>query len=346
MDLRTRYLGLDLAHPFMTGASPLADDLGSVRRVEDAGASAIVMRSLFEEQIVRERSRTLHDIEAHTDAFAEASSFLPRPEEFQLGPHEYVEQVRRIKEAVRIPVIASLNGVTATGWLEYARLIEQAGADALELNVYHVATDPNETPEHVDRRAIDITTAVKETVSLPLAVKLSPFHSAMAHHARALEAAGARGLVLFNRFYQPDIDPELLEAVPRLVLSDSSELLLRLRWLAVLSARTSTDLACSGGVHTPIDAIKALMAGATVVQMVSALLHHGPGRLAVVRDEVARWLDEHEYASLDQLRGSMNLARCPDPGGFERANYMRILQGWRDVRQSLPRDVRQSPPRG
>lgn len=329
MDLRTRYLGLDLAHPFMPGASPFADTLDSVRRVEDAGAPAIVMRSLFEEQIVRERARTLHDLEAHTDSFAEAASFLPRPEEFHLGPHEYVEQVRRIKEAVRIPVIASLNGVTAAGWLEYARLIEQAGADALELNVYHVATDPDETSEHVDRRAIEIVAAVKETVRVPLAVKLSPFCSATAHHARELAAAGARGLVLFNRFYQPDIDPEALEAVPRLALSDSGELLLRLRWLAVLSGRIRADLACSGGVHTPVDAIKALMAGATAVQLVSALLHHGPAHLAVVRDAAERWLEEHEYESLDQLRGSMNLARCPDPSAFERANYMRILQSWR-----------------
>lgn len=329
MDLRTTYLGLDLAHPFMPGASPLADDLDSVRRVEDAGASAIVMRSLFEEQIVRERARTLHDIESHTDAFREATSFFPQPEDFQLGPHEYVEQVRRIKEAVRVPVIASLNGVTATGWLEYARLIEQAGADALELNVYHVATDPDETAEHVDRRAIEIVTEVKKTVSLPLAVKLSPFHSALAHHCRELVAAGAKGLVMFNRFYQPDIDPEALEAVPRLVLSDSNELRLRLRWLAVLSGRSAVDLACSGGVHSSIDAVKALMAGATVVQMVSALLHHGPARLAVVRDNVRRWMEEHEYESLAQLRGSMNLARCPDPSAFERANYMRMLQSFR-----------------
>lgn len=329
MDLRTTYLGLDLAHPFMPGASPLADDLDTVRRVEDAGAAAIVMRSLFEEQIVREKSRTLYDIEAHTDAFAEARSFLPSPDEFHLGPVEYLEQVRRIKAAVRVPVIASLNGVTAAGWLEYARLIEQAGADALELNVYHVATDPDETAEHVDRRAIEIVTEVKRSVALPLAVKLSPFHSAMAHHARELSVAGARGLVLFNRFYQPDIDPEALEAVPHLVLSDSSELRLRLRWLAVLSSRGGADLACSGGVHTPIDAIKALMAGATAVQMVSALLHHGPSRLAAVRESVVRWMEEHEYESLAQLRGSMNLARCPDPGAFERGNYMRILQSWR-----------------
>lgn len=329
MDLRTRYLGLDLAHPFMPGASPLADDLDSVRRVEDAGAPAIVMRSLFEEQIVRERGRTLHDIESHTDTFREATSFLPRPDEFHLGPHEYLEQIRRIKAAVKIPLIASLNGVSATGWLEYAQLIEQAGADALELNVYHIATDPDETAEHVDRRVVDIVSAVKRSVKLPLAVKLSPFHSALAHLCREIEAAGATALVLFNRFYQPDIDPELLEATPRLVLSDSNELRLRLRWLAVLSGRSTVDLACSGGVHTALDAIKALMAGSTVVQMVSLLLHHGPGRIQAIREEVSRWMEEHEYESLAQLRGNMNLARCPDPSAFERGNYMRMLQSWR-----------------
>lgn len=329
MDLRTRYLGLTLAHPFMPGASPLADDLDSVRRCEDGGAPAIAMRSLFEEQIVRERSRTLHDIEAHTDMFAEATGFLPRPEEFHLGPHEYLEQVRKIKAAVSVPVIASLNGTTAAGWLEYAKLIEDAGADALELNVYHVATDPEETAAHVDGRVVEIVREVKRSVRLPLAVKLSPFHSALAHLCREVESAGAAGLVLFNRFYQPDIDPEALEAAPRLVLSDSNELRLRLRWLAVLSGRSRVDLACSGGVHTAVDGVKALMAGATVVQMVSALLMHGAGRLSAVRAEVERWMEEHEYESLDQMRGSMNLARCPDPSAFERGNYMRMLQSWR-----------------
>ncbi|MFO0552263.1 MAG: dihydroorotate dehydrogenase-like protein [Polyangiaceae bacterium] len=329
MDLRTSYLGLELAHPFMPGASPLVDDLDTVRRVEDAGASAIVMRSLFEEQIVRERSRTLEDVESFVDAFSEASSFFPKPQEFHLRPVEYLEQLRRIKAAVSVPVIASLNGITATGWLEYAKLIEQAGADALELNVYYVATDPNETAAGVDRRTLDIVAAVRSSIKLPLAVKLSPFHSALAHFTQQISDAGAAGLVLFNRFYQPDIDPETLEAVPRLVLSDSHELLLRLRWLAILSGTSKIDLACSGGVHDVDDAIKALMAGATTVQMVSALLHHGPAYLRRIIDGVERWLETHEYESIDQLRGSMNLARCPNPGAFERGNYMRVLQSWR-----------------
>jgi dihydroorotate dehydrogenase (fumarate) len=327
MDLTTRYLGLELAHPFMPGASPLADDLDSVRRVEDAGASAIVMRSLFEEQIVRERARTMHDLESHADAYAEASSFLPRPEEFHLGPHEYLEQLHRIKRAVSIPVIASLNGHTDSGWLEYARLIEQGGADALELNVYHLATDPEETAEQVDQRVLGIVSTVRRSVRIPIAVKLAPFHSALANLARRLATAGANGLVLFNRFYQPDIDPIALEVVPRLVLSDESELRLRLCWLSVLSGNAKVDLACSGGVHSGLDAVKALMAGATVVQVVSALLRGGPRTLTTIREEVVRFLEEQEYTSLTQLRGNMNLARCPDPSAFERGNYMRVLQG-------------------
>ncbi len=329
MDLATRYLGLDLPHPFMPGASPLADDLDTVRRLEDAGAAAIIMRSLFEEQIRRERWRTLLDLEAHVDAFAEATSFLPRPEEFSLGPHEYLDHLRRIKEAVHVPVVASLNGVTPSGWLEYAALVEQAGADALELNVYHVATDPTEDGASVERRIVDIVREVRRSVTIPVAVKLSPFHSSLPHLARALEAAGARGLVLFNRFYQPDIDPEALDVVPRLVLSNSNELLLRLRWLAVLSGRTDLDLACSGGVHSGVDAVKAIMAGATAVQVVSALLRDGPVRLAEIRGEAEAWLEGHEYTSLAEARGSMNLSRCPDPAAFERGNYMRVLQSWR-----------------
>ncbi len=329
IDLGTDYCGIRLAHPFMPGASPLVDDLDMVRRLEDAGASAIVMRSLFEEQIEREQARTLHDLELHSDSHAEAASFLPRPAEFVLGPHEYLEQLRKVRAAVAVPVIASLNGITEGGWLDHARLCEQAGASALELNVYYIATDPLETGYAVERRTLDIVTKVTQTVAIPVAVKLSPFHSSLAHFAHELELAGARGLIMFNRFYQPDFDIESLEVVPRLALSDSGELLLRLRWLAILSGRTQLDLACSGGVHGETDALKALMAGATVVQMVSALLRHGPERLRQVRDAVTAWMVAHEYESLDQLRGSLNLARCPDPAMFERGNYMRILQSWR-----------------
>jgi len=329
IDLSTRYLGLTLPHPFMPGASPMVDDMDMVRRLEDAGAAAIVMHSLFEEQIEMEQGRTLQDIESNVNAFAEASSFFPRPADFKLGPHEYLEQVLRIKEAVDVPVIASLNGVTATGWLDYAKLIEQAGANALELNVYFLATDPAEDGAAVERRTIDIVAAIKRAIRIPVAVKLSPYFSSMSHFAARLEAAGADGLVVFNRFYQPDIDIEELDVRNSLKLSDSDELLLRLNWLAVLSAQRKLDLAVTGGVHTPHDAVKAVMAGASAVQMVSALLKNGPQHLAQVRNWFAQFVEQLGYASLADMRGCMNLARCPDPAAFERGNYMRILQSWR-----------------
>ena len=329
VDLSTRYLGLKLPHPFMPGASPMVDDLDVVRRLEDAGTAAIVMHSLFEEQIVTEQGRTRYDVESHVNSFSEASSFFPRPAEFSLGPQAYLEQIRRIKEAVKVPVIASLNGITATGWLEYAKLIEQAGADALELNVYYVATDPDEDGAGVERRTIDIVRAVKKAIRIPIAVKLSAFFSSLSHFSAELEAAGADGLVLFNRFYQPDIDIEALEVRNELSLSDSSELLLRLRWLAILSAQRKLDLSVSGGVHTAPDAVKAVMAGAQSVQLVSALLKNGPQHLAKLRAGLARFVEERGYASLSEMRGCMNLARCPDPAALERGNYMRVLQSWR-----------------
>ena len=329
MDLSTTYLGLKLAHPFMPGASPLVDDLDTVRRLEDCGASAIVMHSLFEEQITRERNQTLRDLEANTNSFAEASSFLPTAGEFALAPDAYLEQLRKIKAAVKVPVIASLNGTTSGGWLGYAAQMELAGASALELNLYYVATDPNETPQQVEKRTLNAVRLVKSAVRIPVAVKLAPFHSALAHFAAELEGAGADGFVLFNRFYQPDFDLDALEVVPRLQLSDSSELLLRLRWLAVLSSQRKGSFAASGGVHSSVDAVKAIAAGASAVQLVAALLRHGPQHLKLLRQEVQSWLEEHEYHSLQQLQGSMSLARCPDPAAFERGNYLRILQSWR-----------------
>jgi dihydroorotate dehydrogenase (fumarate) len=329
MDLSTNYLGLRLPHPLMPGASPLADSLDTVKRLEDAGAAAIVMRSLFEEQVQMEQGRTLYDIESHVNAFSEASSFFPRPAEFSLGPDAYLNQIRRIKQAVKVPVIASLNGITASGWLEYARLIEQAGADALELNVFYVATDAAEDAATVERRTIAIIHQVKRAIGIPIAVKLSPYFSSLAHFAAELEAAGTDALVLFNRFYQPDIDIEALEVRNELHLSDSSELLLRLRWLAILSAQRKLDLSVSGGVHTPTDAVKAVMAGARSVQVVSALLKNGPRHLVMLREGLARLVEERGYASLAQMYGCMNLSRCPDPAAFERGNYMRILQNWR-----------------
>ena len=329
MDLTTRYLGFDLAHPLMPGASPLVDDLDTVRRLEDAGASAIVMHSLFEEQITREEMGFVHDIFVHEDSSPEALSYFPKPDEFALGPDRYLEHLRRVKAAVGVPVFGSLNGTSPEGWLSYASAIEQAGADGLELNFYHVATDVNDSAVSVERRLLEIVRLLKARVKIPLAVKLSPFFSSLPHLADALDDAGADGLVLFNRFYQPDLDLENLTAVPRLYLSTSDELLLRVRWLAILYGKIRASLAATGGVHSATDALKAVMAGASAVQMVSVLLHEGPQYLSTVRRTFEQWLVEHEYESVRQAQGSLSLLRSPDPEAFERGNYMRILQTWR-----------------
>jgi dihydroorotate dehydrogenase (fumarate) len=329
MDLSTTYLGFKLTHPFMAGASPLAENLDSVRRLEDAGAPAIVLLSLFEEQIVGEEMATHSAMDDPAHSFAEAVTYFPDAEDFRLGPEDYLEHVRRTKEAVSVPVIASLNGTTEGGWLRYAEQLQQAGADALELNVYALHTDPETSSEAVEAAQVNLIRAVKERVSIPVAVKLSPFYTSLAGFARRLDQLGVDGLVIFNRFYQPDIDIEELEVSRTLQLSDSSELLLRLRWAAILSSQVNNaSIAITGGVHTVEDALKATMAGASAVQLVSALLKDGPGRLKAIRDGVEQWLVEHEYASLDQARGSMNHSRSPDPAAFERANYMHILAGW------------------
>ena len=329
MDLTTVYLGMALPHPLMPGASPLVDDLDTVRRLEDAGAAAIVMHSLFQEQIVQDEVRRHVHLAAFDQSSAEALSYFPPASEFELGPEEYLEHVARLKTAVRVPVVASLNGTSRESWVEYARLIEQAGADALEVNCYFLATDPMENGDDVERRTIEVAEAVRNAVKIPVAIKLSPFYSAFANLARSLDEAGVDGIVVFNRFYQPDIDIENLEIQPSLHLSDSSELLLRLRWLAILSGRVNASLVISGGVHSATDAVKAVMAGADAIQMVSALLRHGPEHIAVVREGLERWLVEHEYESLAEARGSMSHKHCPDPAALERANYMRILQSWR-----------------
>jgi len=328
MDLSTTYLGFKLPHPLMPGASPMVEDLGRVKRLEDAGAAAIVMHSLFEEQLVGEEISTFRAVDAHAGMTGEASSFLPDPPDFRLGPDEYLDSLRKVKEAVKVPVIASLNGNTIGGWLSYAKLMQEAGADALELNVYDLATDFEENGQKVEDRTIDMLRAVRREVSIPVAVKLSPFYSSLAHFARQLDHTGADGLVLFNRFYQPDINVEQLEVERALHLSSSAELPLRLRWIAILSGRIRPSIAVSGGVHTPLDVVKAIMAGAHAVQLVSALLQRGPEYLRVLKGELARFLEEHEYESLDQMRGSMDLMACPDPKAYERANYMHILQSW------------------
>ncbi len=329
MDLSTTYLGLELPHPFMPGASPLVDDLDVVKRLEDAGAAAIVMHSLFEEQIVREQVTSFLHSEMHGESYAEALYYFPSPDRFALGPEEYLRHLARVSAAVDVPVIASLNGTTLGGWLDYATAMEQAGANALELNVYSLPTDPEVSAQEIEDRTVEMLRAVKQKIGIPVAVKLSPFYTAPAHFARRLERAGADGLVLFNRFYQPDIDAESLEVSRHLTLSSSAELPLRLRWLAILSGQLKTSLAVTGGVHGATDAVKAIMAGAHAVQMVSALLRGGPEYLSRVRKETVAWMQDHEYESLTQMRGSMNLQSCPDPAVYERANYMLMLQGWK-----------------
>jgi dihydroorotate dehydrogenase (fumarate) len=331
MDLSTTYLGFELPNPLIPGAGPLADDLDTVRRLEDAGAAAIVMRSLFEEQIAFEEEATFALTEAHGYSHGEAGSYFPPPDTFALGPDEYLEHIRRIKGTVGVPVIGSLNGATPGGWLRYARLMEEAGADALELNVYALATDAREDARTLEDRTIEMVREVRNTVRIPLAVKLSPFYTSFANFAHRLDEAGPGGLVLFNRFWQPGIDVEELEVRRELHLSDSSELPLRLRWLAILSGNVHAALAVTGGVHTVLDVLQAVMAGAHAVQMVSALLHHGPEYLAELRRELEQWLEEHEYGSLREMRGSMSLRSCPDPQAYERANYMLMLQSWKPV---------------
>ena len=329
MDLSTTYLGLELPHPFMPGASPLVNDLDVVRQLEDAGAAAIVMHSLFEEQIVNRQQASSVFTEMPADSYAEALTYLPEPTDYRLGPEEYLDHLARIKQAVDLPVIASLNGTTQGAWLQYASLMEEAGADALELNTYHLATDLDIPSQVLEHRIIDITKHLKAELGIPVALKLSPYYTAMAHFAHLLDGAAADGLVLFNRFYQADINVEELEVERTLSLSTPQELLLRLRWLAILSGRVRASLAVTGGVHDAAGAIKAIMCGAHAVQLVACLLQHGPKRLEFVRQGVDQWMEEHEYESLRQMQGSMSLERCPDPSAYERGNYVGVLQSWR-----------------
>ena len=328
MDLTTTYMGLRLPHPLMVGASPLTRNLDTVRRLEDAGAAAIVMSSLFEEQLVMEQMSSIALAAPDEETYAGVVSYFDGMDIFKLDPDGYLDRLQRIKEAVFVPVIASLNGISRGGWLNFAKLMHQAGADALELNVYLVATDVEESGAAIEQQTIDMLRAVKNQLDIPVAVKLSPFYTALAHFARDLDAAGADGLVLFNRFCQPDIDVESMEIKNRLELSTPHELLLRLRWLAILHGRVECSLAATGGVHAPLDVVKAVMTGASAVQVVSAVLRDGPTRLTTLREELANWLEEHEFESIQQILGSMSLARCPDPRSYERATDMEILQNW------------------
>jgi dihydroorotate dehydrogenase (fumarate) len=327
MDLTTTYLGLSLKNPIVCGACPLGATVASIRQLEDAGVAAVVLPSLFEEEIQRALSVHLA-MEATGDGFAEATGFFPEATRYRVGPDDYLELVHKAKAAVKVPIIASLNGASPGGWTDYATKIAQAGADAIELNVFYLASDAAESGAAVDQRTLDIVTAVRAAVKIPVAVKLSPYYSSVVNLTRQLESAGADGVVLFNRFYQADIDIEALEVVPNLRLSSEYELLVRLRWLAILSGQVKLSLAATGGAHTARDVIKAVMAGAHVVQMVSALLIHGPTHLTKTLEAIEFWMREHEYESIGQMLGSMNLSRTPNPAAFARANYAKILDSW------------------
>jgi len=328
MNLTTTYLGIELPHPFIAGASPMADTLDMAKRIEDAGAAALIMRSLFEEQLTIE-SLAAYAADENADAHGEARSYLATPPHFMLGPDAYFEQLHRLKEALSIPVLASLNGRTPGFWLQCAPDLQEAGADALELNLYDVPQNLDESSADLEDRDLEIVIAIRHAIEIPLAVKLSPFYTSLAGFARRLEIARVNGLVLFNRFFEADLDLEALEVKPHMQLSNSSELLLRLRWLAILSPQLpAMSLAVTGGVHSTEDAVKALMCGATAVQLVSSLLQKGPKYLGHLRHDLVAWMEKQEYASLDQMRGSMDIRRCPDPAAWSRAHYMRQLQTW------------------
>ncbi len=333
-DLTTTYLGFKLASPLVPSASPLSKSVDNLKRMEEAGAGAVVLHSLFEEQINAESHVLDHFLTHSAESYAEALTYFPEPNAYRLTPDQYLEHIHKAKEAVHLPIIASLNGVSSGGWIrythqgrwiEYAHKIEEAGADALELNVYYVPTDPGLFGEAIEDMHIDLAHDVRRSVSIPVAVKLSPFFTNMANLASRLDRVGVSALVLFNRFYQPDIDLETLEVAPRIVLSNSHDLNLPLRWVAILYGRLQADLALTSGVHTAEDALKGLMAGATVTMMASELLKNGIGRLAEIRRDLERWLEEHEYESVAQLRGSMSQLHVKEPAAFERAHYVRLI---------------------
>ena len=328
MDLTTKYMGLTLPSPLVAGASPLGENVENVVALAQAGAGAVVMPSIFEEQLTTEELALNYYLEQGTDRFAESLTYFPEMDEYIIGPEVYLDHIAQAKRAVDIPIIGSLNGISAGGWTSFAAKIEQAGADAIELNVYLIPTNPSAGPEQIEQAYLDILQAVKSAVTIPVAVKLSPFFTATANMARRLDEAGADGLVLFNRFYQPDIDIDSLTVGPALTLSTPAELRLRLRWVAILFGRLRASLASTGGVHRGTDAVKMILAGADTVQLVSALLGGGIEHLAVIRDEMVRILEAKEYDTVDQARGVLSMQSCAEPAAFERANYMRTLQSW------------------
>jgi dihydroorotate dehydrogenase (fumarate) len=328
IDLSTRYLGLRLASPLVASSSPLCESVDNIRAMEDAGAAAVVLHSLFEEQLDVESTHLDRYLTHGAESYAEALDYFPDLTGYNLGPDGYLEHVRRAKEAVGIPIIGSLNGVSTGGWIEFAKKIEQAGADALELNVYYVPTDPLLTGVQVERMYADLVRDVKASVSIPVAVKLGHAFTALANVARHLDLVGANGLVLFNRFYLPDFDLERLEVVPRLTLSSPHELLVRLHWIAILYGHVRADLAVTGGVHGSAQVLKAMMAGARVAMMTSALLQHGIAYLTRVRADILEWMETHEYESITQMQGSMSYRSVAEPAAFERANYMKVLSSY------------------
>jgi dihydroorotate dehydrogenase (fumarate) len=331
MTLATNYLGLTLRNPIVASSSPLSHNVDSIRRLEDAGAAAVVMYSLFEEQITFDSFYVDYYLTSGTNSYAESLSYFPEMESYNVWPDEYMNLIRRAKEAVDIPVIGSLNGVSAGGWTEYAALMEEAGADAVELNVYYIPTNEDLKGTEIENIYLEILREVKRSVSIPVAIKLNPYFSSTANMAKRLVEEGANGLVLFNRFYQPDIDLDTLEVVPRLVLSNSTELRLPLRWVAILYGRLLADLAITTGIHTSQDVLKALMAGAKVTMMASELLQNGIRRISVILDEMRCWMNEHEYESVAQMIGSMSQQHCAEPAAFERANYMKMLASYRPI---------------
>ncbi len=329
IDLTTTYLGMTLQNPVVASASPLSRNIETAKRLEDNGVAALVMDSLFEEEILQDQHE-LHDhTQMGTESFAESLSYFPVHENYEMFGEDYLERLYQLKRALSIPVIASLNGHTPGGWVRFAEMFEQAGADALELNVYFLPTDPLETSEAVEKRYLDILESVRSTVHIPVAIKLGPFFSSFVHMAQKLESAGANGLVLFNRFYQPDIDLEDLSLEPSVLLSTPQAMRLPLRWIAILRNQIGVSLAATSGVHTGADVIKMILVGADAIQMASALLIHGPRHVQDVLTHLQAWMEEREYDSVAQMKGSMSYAHVPNPGEFERANYMRLLRSFR-----------------
>lgn len=329
VDLTTTYMGLTLKNPIVPSASPLSSSLDSIKRMEDAGAAAVTLHSLFEEQIEFEAEALTHFLEYGTDSFAEALSYFPEVHEYRREPDDYVEHIRKAKEAVDIPIIPSLNGVSTGGWTSYAKRFEEAGADALELNVYFIPTSFHLMSYDVEDLYVKLLKEVRKHVSIPVAMKLSPYFSAMPNMASLLDAEGAGALVLFNRFYQPDIDIEKLEVTPNLQLSSSVEMRLPLRWIAILYGHVDCSLALTTGIHSTEDAIKAVMVGADVAHVCSVLLKEGVGKISELVDGLAVWMEEHGYDSVEQMKGSMSYKSVPEPAAFERANYQKVLNSYK-----------------